>query len=116
MSEPTITVVLIEDDKHIRRFVHTSLEADGMTVFDAETGGQGLAQAATRRPDLVIVDLGLPDMDGIDVIRELRAWSTLPVIVVSARTREEHKVAALNARSEERRVGKECRSRWSPYH
>jgi two-component system KDP operon response regulator KdpE len=97
MSEPTITVVLIEDDKHIRRFVHTSLEADGMTVFDAETGGQGLAEAATRRPDLVIVDLGLPDMDGIDVIRELRGWSALPVIVLSARSREEHKVAALNA-------------------
>jgi two-component system, OmpR family, KDP operon response regulator KdpE len=97
MSEPTITVVLIEDDKHIRRFVHTSLEADGMTVFDAETGEQGLIQAATRRPDLVIVDLGLPDMDGIDVIRELRIWSTVPVVVLSARSREEHKVAALDA-------------------
>ncbi|MBC8720497.1 two-component system KDP operon response regulator KdpE [Paraburkholderia sp. MM5496-R1] len=97
MSEPTVTVVLIEDDKHIRRFVHTALEADGMRVFDAETGEQGLAQAATRRPDLVIVDLGLPDMDGIDVIRELRSWSTVPVLVLTARTREEHKVAALDA-------------------
>ncbi|KWB79092.1 two-component system response regulator KdpE [Burkholderia ubonensis] len=97
MSEPTITVVVIEDDKHIRRFVHTSLEADGMTVFDAETGEQGLAQAATRRPDLVIVDLGLPDMNGIDVIRELRNWSTVPVVVLSARNREEDKVAALDA-------------------
>jgi two-component system KDP operon response regulator KdpE len=97
MSEPTITVVLIEDDKHIRRFVHTSLEADGMTVLDAETGEQGLALATTRRPDLVIVDLGLPDMDGIDVIRELRSWSTVPVVVLSARSREEHKVAALDA-------------------
>jgi len=97
MSEPTITVVLIEDDKHIRRFVHTSLEADGMTVFDAETGAQGLAQVATRRPDLIIVDLGLPDMDGIDAIRELRNWSTVPVVVLSARSREEDKVAALDA-------------------
>jgi two-component system, OmpR family, KDP operon response regulator KdpE len=97
MSEPTITVVLIEDDKHIRRFVHTSLETDGMTVFDAETGGQGLAEAATRRPDLIIVDLGLPDMDGIDVIRQLRSLSTVPVFVLSARSREEHKVEALNA-------------------
>jgi two-component system, OmpR family, KDP operon response regulator KdpE len=97
MSEPTITVVLIEDDKHIRRFVHTSLETDGMTVFDAETGGQGLAEAATRRPDLIIVDLGLPDMDGIDVIRQLRSWSTVPVFVLSARSREEHKVEALDA-------------------
>ncbi|SKD03792.1 DNA-binding response regulator, OmpR family, contains REC and winged-helix (wHTH) domain [Burkholderia sp. CF099] len=97
MSEPTTTIVLIEDDRHIRRFVHTSLEADGMTVCDAETGAQGLAEVATRRPDLVIVDLGLPDMDGIDVIRELRKWSTLPVIVLSARSREEHKVTALDA-------------------
>jgi len=97
MSEPTITVVLIEDDKHIRRFVHTSLGEEGMTVFDAETGEQGLAQAATRRPDLAIVDLGLPDMDGIDVIRHLRSWSAMPVIVLSARSREEHKVEALDA-------------------
>jgi two-component system KDP operon response regulator KdpE len=97
MSEPTTTIVLIEDDRHIRRFVHASLEADGMTVCEAETGAQGLAQATTRRPDLVIVDLGLPDMDGIEVIRELRKWSAVPVIVLSARSREEHKVAALDA-------------------
>jgi two-component system, OmpR family, KDP operon response regulator KdpE len=97
MSAPTVTVVLIEDDKHIRRFVHTSLEADGMSVLDAETGREGLIHAATRRPDLIIVDLGLPDMDGLDVIRELRGWSTLPVIVLSARSHEEHKVAALDA-------------------
>ena len=97
MSEPTTNIVLIEDDRHIRRFVHTALEADGMTVFDADTGEHGLAEAMTRRPDLVIVDLGLPDMDGIDVIRDLRKWSTVPVIVLSARSRDEHKVAALDA-------------------
>ncbi|WP_186150956.1 two-component system response regulator KdpE [Burkholderia gladioli] len=97
MSEPTLTVVLIEDEKQIRRFVRTALEAEGIAVFDAETGKQGLIETATRKPDLVIVDLGLPDTDGLDVIRELRGWSELPVIVLSARTREDEKVAALDA-------------------
>ncbi len=89
MSEPRLTVVLIEDEKQIRRFVRAALEGEGIAVFDAETGKQGLIEAATRKPDLVIVDLGLPDTDGLDVIRELRGWSELPVIVLSARTREE---------------------------
>ncbi|WP_175939932.1 two-component system response regulator KdpE [Caballeronia sp. BCC1704] len=97
MSEPSFTVVLIEDEKQIRRFVRVSLEAQQMTVFEAETGQQGLVAAATRKPDLVIVDLGLPDTDGIDVIRELRSWTEVPVIVLSARTQEEEKVAALDA-------------------
>src|ERR1700742_1573650 len=97
MSEPSFTVVLIEDDKQIRRFVRVSLEAQGMTVHEAETGQKGLVEAATRKPDLVIGDLGLPDTDGIDVIRELRGWTELPIIVLSARTQEEEKVAALDA-------------------
>ncbi|WP_250508823.1 two-component system response regulator KdpE [Caballeronia sp. GACF4] len=97
MSEPSVTVVLIEDEKQIRRFVRVSLEAEGMTVHEAETGQQGLIEAATRKPDLVIVDLGLPDTDGLDVIRELRGWTELPVIVLSARTQEAEKVAALDA-------------------
>jgi two-component system KDP operon response regulator KdpE len=97
MSEPTVTVVLIEDEKQIRRFVRASLEAEGITVHEAETGKQGLVEAATRKPDLVIVDLGLPDTDGLDVIRELRSWTELPVIVLSARTQEAEKVAALDA-------------------
>jgi two-component system KDP operon response regulator KdpE len=97
MSEPSFTVVLIEDEKQIRRFVRVSLEAQGMTVHEAETGQKGLVEAATRKPDLVIVDLGLPDTDGIDVIRELRGWTELPIIVLSARTQEEEKVAALDA-------------------
>ncbi|CAH2915633.1 MAG: DNA-binding response regulator KdpE [uncultured Paraburkholderia sp.] len=87
MSDPSITVVLIEDEKQIRRFVRTALEGEGIVVHDAETG----------KPDLVIVDLGLPDTDGLDVIRELRGWSELPVIVLSARTQESEKVAALDA-------------------
>ncbi|PPF02918.1 DNA-binding response regulator, partial [Burkholderia pseudomallei] len=64
MSEPTVTVVLIEDEKQIRRFVRSALEEEGIAVFDAETGRQGLIEAATRKPDLAIVDLGLPDGDG----------------------------------------------------
>jgi two-component system, OmpR family, KDP operon response regulator KdpE len=97
MSEPTVTVVMIEDDKQIRRFVRTTLEAQGMTVIEAETGQQGLREAATRKPDLIVVDLGLPDTDGIDVIRDLRSWSEQSIIVLSARTHEDVKVAALDA-------------------
>lgn len=97
MSDPTLTVVVIDGDKTISRFIRTHLEADGMSAFGAHTGAQGLAQAATRLADLVIVDLALPDMDGIEVIRELRAWSAMPVIVLSARNREEDKIAALDA-------------------
>ncbi|QBQ98080.1 two-component system response regulator KdpE [Paraburkholderia pallida] len=97
MSDPSLAVVLIEDEKQIRRFVRASLEGEGIAVYDAETGKQGLVEAATRKPDLVIVDLGLPDTDGLDVIRELRGWSDLPVIVLSARTQESEKVAALDA-------------------
>jgi two-component system KDP operon response regulator KdpE len=97
MSEPTVTVVLIEDEKQIRRFVRVSLEGEGIAVHEAATGKQGLVEAATRKPDLVIVDLGLPDTDGIEVIRELRGWTELPIIVLSARTQEEEKVAALDA-------------------
>lgn len=97
MSESTITVVLIEDDKAIRRFVQASLESEQIRVIEAELGRRGLSLAASARPDLVIVDLGLPDIDGADVIRQLRDWSSVPVIVLSARTREEEKVAALDA-------------------
>ena len=97
MAEPLVTVVLIEDEKHIRRFLRASLEGEGMRTVEASMGREGLAIVATSRPDVVIVDLGLPDMDGIEVIRGLRDWSTVPVIVLSARTREEDKVAALNA-------------------
>lgn len=97
MPESNITVVLIEDDKAIRRFVQVSLESESIRVVEAELGRRGLALAASARPDLVIVDLGLPDIDGADLIRQLRDWSSVPVIVLSARTREEEKVAALDA-------------------
>lgn len=97
MPESLSTVVLIEDERQIRRFVRLSLEAHGMTVHEAETGQQGLVEAATRKPDLLVIDLGLPDMDGIEVIRELRGWTAVPIIVLSARTQEGQKVAALDA-------------------
>lgn len=97
MPESLNTVVLIEDERQIRRFVRLSLEAHGMTVHEAETGQQGLVEAATRKPDLLVIDLGLPDMDGIEVIRELRGWTAVPIIVLSARTQEGQKVAALDA-------------------
>lgn len=97
MSEPSVSVVVIEDEKQIRRFLRASLEAEGMQVHEADTGRQGLIEAATRKPDLAIVDLGLPDIDGLEVIRELRAWSALPIIVLSARSEEREKVAALDA-------------------
>lgn len=97
MSELPISIVVVEDEKQIRHFVRTSLEADGMAVHEADTGQQGLIEAGTRKPDVVIVDLGLPDLDGIEMIRELRAWSDVPVIVLSARSAEREKVAALDA-------------------
>ncbi|MBC3870704.1 two-component system response regulator KdpE [Undibacterium oligocarboniphilum] len=97
MSDSKIHIVLIEDEKQIRRFLNASLEAEGMEVFESETGKQGMISAATRKPDLVIVDLGLPDMSGLDVIRDIRSWSEVPIIVLSARTQEQEKVAALDA-------------------
>ncbi len=90
-------VAVIEDEKQIRRFLRMALEAEGMSVVEAETGRQGLMEIGTRRPDLLILDLGLPDMDGVELIRQLRAWSTLPVLVLSARSNEEQKVNALDA-------------------
>jgi two-component system KDP operon response regulator KdpE len=97
MSTPTPIALVLEDEREIRHFVRSSLEAAGWQVIEAGTIRQGLIEAGTRRPDLVIADLGLPDGDGIDFIRELRTWSGVPVIVLSARTHESEKVAALDA-------------------
>jgi two-component system KDP operon response regulator KdpE len=96
-SSTTLTAVVVEDEKQIRRFVRQALEAEGWHVFEAETLKQGLTEAGTRKPDLVIIDLGLPDGDGVDFIRDLRTWSSVPVIVLSARTSEDEKVKALDA-------------------
>jgi two-component system KDP operon response regulator KdpE len=89
-------VVLVEDEPQIRRFVRAALEEEGCQVFEAETVARGLIEAGTRKPDLVIVDLGLPDRDGLELIRDLRGWSNVPVIVLSARSSEADKIAALD--------------------
>ncbi len=97
MSTPSPVALILEDEREIRTFVRTSLEAEGWQVVEAGTVKQGLVEAGTRRPDLVIADLGLPDGDGVDFIRQLRTWSGVPIIVLSARSREQEKVAALDA-------------------
>ncbi|WP_283745892.1 two-component system response regulator KdpE [Sideroxydans sp. CL21] len=91
------TIIVIEDEAQIRRFLRTTLVSEGYQVIEAETGKQGLTEAATRKPDLVILDLGLPDMDGVEVVRGIRTWSTVPVIILSARSQESDKVSALDA-------------------
>jgi two-component system, OmpR family, KDP operon response regulator KdpE len=97
VNEPNTKILLIEDDMRIRRFLRMTLEAADFAVIEAESGRQGLTEATSRRPALVILDLGLPDMDGVAAIRELRTWSTLPIIVLSARSEEAQKVDALDA-------------------
>ena len=97
MTDPTIGIVVVEDEANIRRFVKLALESEGFQVFEADSVKRGLIETGTRRPDLVVLDLGLPDGDGIDFIRDLRAWSEIPVLVLSARTTEIDKVAALDA-------------------
>lgn len=91
------SVLIVEDEQAIRRFLRTALEAEGIRVFDAETLQRGLLEAATRKPDLVILDLGLPDGDGLAFIRDIRQWSPVPIIVLSARSEERDKIAALDA-------------------
>ncbi|MFJ2366343.1 response regulator [Pseudomonas sp. NPDC087697] len=96
MSEPVLRVLLIEDEKEIRRFVRMALQADGLEVHEADTFQRGLIDAGTRRPDLIVLDLGLPDGDGVDLIRDLRTWSEVPIIVLSARGAESAKILALD--------------------
>lgn len=93
---PASHILLIEDEAHIRRFVRAALEAEGFQVFEADSAQRGLIEAGTRQPDLVILDLGLPDRDGLEFLRDFRGWSHVPVIVLSARTDEKEKIAALD--------------------
>jgi two-component system KDP operon response regulator KdpE len=97
MAEPLPVAILIEDEPQIRRFVRTALEAEGWSVHEAENMRQGLTDARSRRPDLIILDLGLPDGDGVEFLHDFRAWSKVPVIVLSARVDEQDKIAALDA-------------------
>ncbi|MGH8264722.1 MAG: response regulator [Steroidobacterales bacterium] len=87
---------IIEDDPQMRRFLRNALSESGYEVHESETAQRGLAQAAASRPDVILLDLGLPDLDGLEVVRRLRSWTTTPIIVISARGQEETKVAALD--------------------
>jgi two-component system KDP operon response regulator KdpE len=97
MTEITHKILVIEDEPGIRRFVRLALEGEGHEVHEAETLKRGLIEAGTRRPDLLVLDLGLPDGDGTELIRDLRTWSDIPVIVLSARGGEADKIGALDA-------------------
>ena len=94
---PAPVAIVIEDEPQIRRFVRAALEAEGWQVHEADTLQRGLSEAGTRKPDLLVLDLGLPDGDGLDLIRDLRGWSGVPIIVLSARSDESDKIAALDA-------------------
>ncbi len=96
MSGQEVTVLLIEDEPEIRRFLRTTLPAHGFRLYEAVTGKDGLSEAQSRNPDLILLDLGLPDLEGSEVIRQLREWTATPIIVLSARDQEEVKVAALD--------------------
>jgi two-component system, OmpR family, KDP operon response regulator KdpE len=97
MSEPGALVLIVEDEAQMRRFLRVSLTSNGYQVTEAETAQEGLAQAAARNPDLILLDLGLPDQDGLTVTERLREWASTPIIVISARGREEDKIKALDA-------------------
>ena len=93
---PKPTVLVIDDELQIRRLLRVCLEANGYRVTEAATGNEGITEAAQRQPDAVILDLGLPDLDGVTVLKRLREWSRVPVVVLSVRDREEDKIAALD--------------------
>jgi two-component system KDP operon response regulator KdpE len=96
-SSNSPVIVVIEDDPAIRLFLRTGLGVHGFKVFEADKGKQGIIEAGIRKPDLIILDLGLPDMDGVEVIKTIRAWSVMPIIILSARSGEQHKIDALDA-------------------
>lgn len=97
MTEGSARVLIVDDERAIRLFLRTVLQAHGYEVFEAEGGHEALGSVVQRRPDLLILDLGLPDMDGLDVLRRVREWSEVPVIILSVRDKETEKVAALDA-------------------
>ena len=97
MTKINPVIIVIEDDPAIRRFLRTGLSTQGFTVFEADTGKQGIIETGVRKPDLVILDLGLPDIDGVEVIKAIRVWSAIPILILSARSSEQHKIDALDA-------------------
>ncbi len=97
MTTPAARILVVEDEPEIRRFVGLALEREGFVVHEAATLGRGLIEAASRRPELVVLDLGLPDGDGVDLVRQVRAWSDVPILILSARADERAKILALDA-------------------
>jgi two-component system KDP operon response regulator KdpE len=97
MTTPAARILVVEDEAEIRRFVSLSLQREGFEVHEADSVERGLIEAGTRRPELLVLDLGLPDGDGVDLIREVRTWSGMPILVLSARAGEPDKIAALDA-------------------
>ncbi len=97
MTHDNRLILLIEDEPQMRRFLRVTLQSNGYGLIETTTGQDGLAQAATRNPDVVLLDLGLPDCDGLEVLSEIREWSQTPVIILSARGQEQDKIKALDA-------------------
>ncbi len=97
MSQAAVTVLLIEDEPQMRRFLRAALDSAAWQLVEAPTAREGLAQATSRNPDIILMDLGLPDGDGVELTRRIREWSVVPIIVISARGREAEKVTALDA-------------------
>jgi len=96
VSEQPIRVLVVDDEPQIRRFLRTSLSAHGYHLIEAACGNEAIVKMTTERPDIVILDLGLPDMDGLDIIRRVREWSNIPMLVLSVRGREDDKIAVLD--------------------
>ena len=97
MAEPRPAILIVEDEPEIRRFLRAAFGVEGYRVVESTTGRRGSIDAGTHKPDLAIVDLALPDVDGIEVIRRIREWSPMPIIVLSARVQERSKIEALDA-------------------
>ena len=97
MTDDKTLILLIEDEPQMRRFLRVSLQSQGYRLIEAETGSDGLVQVASRQPAIILLDLGLPDIDGLEVTEKLREWTTTPIIVISAREQERDKVRALDA-------------------
>jgi two-component system KDP operon response regulator KdpE len=97
MTQDGLRILVVDDERAIRRFLRASLTAQGYQVFEASTAQDGLAAVATSHPDVIILDLGLPDMDGVQVTKRLREWSQVPIVILSVRGQDEDKIAALDA-------------------
>lgn len=96
-ARPSNSVLIIDDETQIRRLLRVTLEAKGYRVLDAASGMEGVSQAALRKPDVILLDLGLPDLDGMAVLQRIREWSRVPILILSVRDQEEEKIAALDS-------------------